>query len=252
MSKYFLLLAFLVSPITQSNEILLRWNQPEGIKRLDNSKFKRDFYELANNFIAQPDGFVCGPTTGAIILNTLRVNKFKGQLPKTSVEEKFIRKTYDPRFERYTTRTFLNAKTDKIKSWAVIHGEKKEGKRDAGLQLRQLHGFFKAHQVDSKIRVVDEKANEATLKKEIIENLKTANDYIVVNYSRKRLGQPGGGHISPVGAYHQPSDSFLILDTNINKDRWVWVKWTDLYEAMRTKDTIENRGFLMLKEGKKS
>lgn len=83
---------------------------------------------------------------------------------------------------------------------------------------------------------------------EIKTNLKTKDDYILVNYSRKSLGQKGGGHISPVAAYDQKSDSFLIMDVNPNKAPWVWLNSKDLIAAMNTFDTLENRGYLLIKD----
>ena len=70
-----------------------------------------------------------------------------------------------------------------------------------------------------------------------------------MNYSRKALGQPGGGHISPVGAYDETSDSFLVMDVNPNRAPWVWITSDDLVAAMRTFDTVENRGYVLIAEG---
>ncbi|HEX9244106.1 MAG TPA: phytochelatin synthase family protein, partial [Anaeromyxobacter sp.] len=107
------------------------------------------------------------------------------------------------------------------------------------------------HGLDSQIRVVGEGAEEKKLEAEIVANLATANDYVLVNYQRDALGQKGRGHISPVGAYDEPSDSFLILDVNPNHgNTWVWVPAHALFSAMRTKDTVENRGFLLVREGR--
>jgi len=39
------------------------------------------------------------------------------------------------------------------------------------------------------------------------------------------------------------------LDVNPNKARWIWVKSIDLISAMSTFDTVENRGYLLIKEG---
>ena len=76
----------------------------------------------------------------------------------------------------------------------------------------------------------------------------TGDDYVLVNYARKSLGQTGGGHISPLGAYDEASDSFLIMDVNPNRAPWVWVGADDLIGAMRTFDTVENRGYLLISE----
>ena len=61
-------------------------------------------------------------------------------------------------------------------------------------------------------------------------------------------GQEGGGHISPLGAYDRASDSFLIMDVNPNRAPWVWVKAEALIGAMRTFDTVENRGYLLIRD----
>ena len=74
-------------------------------------------------------------------------------------------------------------------------------------------------------------------------------DYVIVNYDRATLGQTGGGHISPLGAYDQLSDSVLVLDVNPTGHPWVWVEATALFKAMATKDTVENRGYLLVREG---
>lgn len=108
--------------------------------------------------------------------------------------------------------------------------------------------MLKAHGLQSEIHVAKREMKVDEMKKSMIENLKNGSDFVIVNYKRKALGQEGGGHISPLGAYDEESDSFLVLDVNPNKAPWAWVKSTDLLEAMQTFDTIENRGFLLVKD----
>ena len=86
-------------------------------------------------------------------------------------------------------------------------------------------------------RVVDGSADPAAIRREIAANLATGDDFVLVNYARRALGQQGGGHISPLGAYDERSDSFLIMDVNPNRAPWVWVRSDDLIAAMRTFDT---------------
>jgi len=62
-----------------------------------------------------------------------------------------------------------------------------------------------------------------------------------VNYDRKALGQAGGGHISPVAAYHAPTDRVLILDVARYRYPSVWVPLADLWEAIRTTDSTSGR-----------
>jgi hypothetical protein len=122
-------------------------------------------------------------------------------------------------------------------------------KPDGGIQLRQFQGMLQAHGLEVQLRIVDDKLPEATITAELKQNLKTAGDYVIVNYHRPVLGQKGGGHISPLGAYDEASDSFLIMDVNPNGQSWVWVKAAELVRAMRTLDVVENRGYVLVKEG---
>jgi hypothetical protein len=39
-----------------------------------------------------------------------------------------------------------------------------------------------------------------------------SSGFVIAAYSRKELLQTGDGHYSPIGGYHAPSDSVLILD----------------------------------------
>ncbi len=89
------------------------------------------------------------------------------------------------------------------------------------------------------------------MKAELVHALETKNQYVVVNYSRKTLNQPGSGHYSPVGAYDKASDSFLIMDVSNAKADWVWVDSAQLFDAMATMDTKRNRGYLLISEGLK-
>ena len=62
---------------------------------------------------------------------------------------------------------------------------------------------------------------------------------VVLNYHMTTLGQPPwGGHFSPLGGYHGPSDSFLVLDT------WsepMWVQSRALWEALLHVDESSRR-----------
>ena len=280
--------AFAKSPVS-----LLDWQSSEGLQRLIQSQHKADFPSLANQFQNQTDQLSCGPTTGAIVLNALRLGT-KQELPKISFPQKYkkyLSQTFDPRVERYSPKNFMtpksmnknsngaekkrksmgilkrfglnknsnkeekkpkksqpNPKFNNLKTLTQVYGQPIHEKQDFGLQLRQLHHLFLSHGIDSLIRVANQDISNQAIKQELINNLKNTGDYVVINYKRTLLGQKGGGHISPLAAYHKASDSFLIMDVNSSKYNWVWVEARHLIPAMRTFDTKENRGYLLLKE----
>ena len=75
-----------------------------------------------------------------------------------------------------------------------------------------------------------------------------AGTRVLVNYSRKPLGQDGDGHISPVAAYDAQSDSFLILDVARYKYPPAWISFDQLFDAMREIDSTskQSRGALII------
>lgn len=233
--------------------VLVEWNSQESSKRLFSSSHNRDFFPLSNNFLSQDNKIFCGLVSSSMVLNALRLGKAEG-LPedRESIrrdEFAWLPEDFNPFFGKYTSNNVLN---DRTKTRIEVLGKpidiNGDMKSDFGLQLRQLAQVLRAHRLDVTVRVVDEQLSADTIKREIVENLATADDFVLVNYSRKALGQRGGGHISPLGAYDQDSDSFLILDVNPNSAPWVWVRSDDLIRAMRTFDTVENRGYLMISE----
>ena len=54
-----------------------------------------------------------------------------------------------------------------------------------------------------------------------------------------------GGGVHPI-AYDDGSDSFLVLDVNPAAAGWVWMPAATLIRGMRTFDTLENRGYVLV------
>ena len=232
---------------------LVEWESGESLQRLARSAHKTDFFPLSNHFVSQDNKIFCGPVSSAIVLNALRLGRREG-LPEdrrsiAKDERAWLPEGFNPFYGKYTPGNVLNERT---KSRIEVLGKPIEiagrKRRDFGLQLRQLAGVLGAHGLTVTVRVVDQKADAGAIAREIARNLATRDDYVLVNYARKALGQTGGGHISPLGAYDEASDSFLIMDVNPNRAPWVWVESADLVRAMRTFDTVENRGYLLISE----
>jgi len=246
--------------------MVIDWSSDEGVKRLEQSKHKADFFKLANNFEGQTNKIFCGPTSAAIVLNALRVREANQKLPEDSSllqdkDKKNLpqRKSWTPFYERYSqNNVFLKSpkKRSEVlgqplrnKKGKILKNKEGKPKKDFGFQIRQFAALLEGNGLKTKLRVVGPKLSNETIKSEFINNLKTKNDYIIANYKRTVLKQPGGGHISPVAAYHKNSDSFLVLDVTPNKANWVWVDADLFISAMRTFDTIENRGYVLISEG---
>jgi hypothetical protein len=85
-----------------------------------------------------------------------------------------------------------------------------------------------------------------------------ARGVLVAAYSREALGQTGAlgratvglhsGHYSPLGGYHEPTDSVLIMDVARFKYPPHWVPLRELFRAMRYPDaeTGLSRGYMVV------
>lgn len=74
------------------------------------------------------------------------------------------------------------------------------------------------------------------------------NQLMIINYSRRVLGQEGGGHFSPLSAYHEKSDRLLILDVARYKYPPVWVTVGQVFESMKEviADADRTRGYVVV------
>jgi Phytochelatin synthase len=237
-------------PAPRNDTGLVAFASEEGLARLARSGAKVDFPALANQFEAQSNAAFCGPTTATIVLNTLRSQS--PDLPRDGSRLKeadlqYVPKGFDLTVPRYTQDNVISKGR---KTRAQVLGEPFEfnGKqvRDYGYQVRQLDELLRAHNLTTRLVIVDDAKPEADIRADLVDNLQRAGDYVIVAYRRTAVGQLGGGHISPLGAYDTQSDSFLVLDVNPSSAGWVWMPTATLVRGMRTMDTVENRGYILV------
>lgn len=233
-----------------TSSTLVPFASDEGLARLARSDSRVDFPALANQFEPQYNGAFCGPASAAIVLNT--VYSRSEELPRdhTRLREadlRFLPPGADPTVPRFTQDSVIDRGP---KTRAQVLGEEVEigGKpaRDFGYQLRQFDALLRANGLATKLVVVEDMLPESVIRSELIDNLAGRDDYVIVNYLRRAVGQEGYGHISPLGAYDAVSDSFLVLDVNPAAAGWIWMPASTLIGGMRTFDTVENRGYVLV------
>ena len=105
---------------------------------------------------------------------------------------------------------------------------------------------------DPIVRTTALHANETTVKefRHRARKALISGGAVIVNFSRQTLGYTTSafaGHCSPVAAYHEATDSFLVMDVAIKSWEPVWVPAALLFKAMDTigqeRDTVERRYF---------
>jgi hypothetical protein len=229
---------------------LVPFSSDEGLARLARSTAKLAFPALANQFEPQSNPAFCGPASAAIVLNAVRGRS--ADLPRDgsrlgAEDLQYVPGNFDPTIRRFTQDNVI---TKGQKTRAQVLGEPLtiNGKqiRDFGYQVRQFEEMLRANGATTRLTIVDENKIEQDVRNDLVETLRRRGDYVIVAYKRDAVGQRGGGHISPLGAYDAESDSFLVLDVNPERAGWVWMPTATLVKGMRTFDTAENRGYIVI------
>jgi len=208
---------------------LIGFNSDEGEKLLIDSKSREDFFPLSTQFITQNNQAYCGVASIVMVLNSLGI-------PAPEAPQ------YKP-YRVFTQENFFsNEKTKEVLQAEVVSRK--------GMTLDQIGGLLASYNV--KVNVYH--AADTSLEKFrslTAENLKQPGNFVLINYLRKEIGQEKGGHISPLAAYNEQTDRFLILDVSRYKYPPVWVRAADLWKAMATTDSEsgKTRGFVFVSKG---
>lgn len=209
-------------PVPQN---LINLNSPEGEKLLMESKAIKDYFPLSIQFVTQKNQAYCGVASSIMVLNSLSI-----PAPEA------------PEFGSYhifTQDNFFNAQTQQVIAPEVVARQ--------GMTLEQLGKLLETYPVKAEVH----HGGDVTLEEFrtlVSKNLQEPGNFVLVNYLRKTIGQETGGHISPVAAYNQETDRFLILDVSRYKYPPVWVKAEELWQAMATVDSTsgKTRGFVLV------
>lgn len=195
---------------------LISITSDSGKKLLSASQSKTDYSPLSNYFVTQSHPAYCGVASMTIVINALHGDR---------------KLTQDNFFD--------NQKTNQIASALSIQWR--------GMNLDTLGKLLESHDVKVQVYHAAD-TNLSTFRDLVTENLKQSNNFVLVNYLRRSIGQESGGHISPIAAYDRSTDRFLILDVASYKYPPVWVKAEELWQSINTIDNDggKTRGFVLV------
>ncbi|KAF1781922.1 hypothetical protein PC129_g4998 [Phytophthora cactorum] len=204
----------------------IAFSSPEGRQLFteainSNKNYMQIYFPLAEQFITQAEPAYCGLATLAMCLNALQI---------------------DPgRLWKGPWRWFSEELFDCCTSLSVA--------KERGISMSEL--ICLAH--CNGVLTEDYRAtSDFTLEqfREIVKHsCSTSSEIVVLNYSRKVLGQTGDGHFSPIGGYHAERDMVLLMDVARFKYPPHWVKLSLVFEAMRlvVKAMNKPRGLVILR-----
>lgn len=204
---------------------LINLNSAEGEKLLMDSKARQDYWPLSVQFVTQDNLAYCGVASSVMVLNALSV-------PAPEAPE-------FGSFRMFTQNNFFNEQTRKVVTPEVVSRQ--------GMTLGQLGQLLESYPVKAEAHYSSDSSLEE-FRTQAVQNLQEPGNFVLVNYLRSDIGQEKGGHISPLAAYHEQSDRFLILDVSRYKYPPVWVTTEELWKAMNTTDSDsgKTRGFLLV------
>jgi hypothetical protein len=205
---------------------LIAFNSPEGEKLLFESQSRDDFFPLGMQFVTQNNQAYCGVASIVMVLNGL-------QIPAPEAQQ------YSP-YRVFTQENFFNNEaTRKVLAPEVVSR--------MGMTLEQIGQLLASYGVKVKVYHAAD-TNLEDFRKLVSQNLKQPANFVLINYLRKEIGQEKGGHISPIAAYNEKTDRFLIMDVARYKYPPIWVKTADLWKAMATVDSVsgKTRGFVFV------
>lgn len=208
---------------------LIDFNSDDGKKLLIESQSREDFFPLSSQFVTQNNQAYCGVASIVMVLNSLGI-------PAPEAPQ------YKP-FRVFTQDNFFS--NEKTKSVIAPEAVSRQG-----MTLDQLGALLGSYGVQVEVYHAADSSLE-NFRKMAAENLKQSGNFVIVNYLRKEIGQEKGGHISPLAAYNQQTDRFLIMDVSRYKYPPVWVKTADLWKAMNSDDRVsgKTRGFVFVSKG---
>ncbi len=208
---------------------LIGFNSKEGERLFIESKSRADFFPLSIQFVTQNNQAYCGVASIVMVLNSLGI---------TAPEA--------PQYKPYRVFTqdnlFSNEQTKKVLTPEAVARQ--------GMTLDQMGELLASYSVKVKVYHAADISLEQ-FRQLTVDNLKQPENFVIVNYLRKAVGQEIGGHISPLAAYNEQTDRFLILDVSRYKYPPVWVKAEDLWKAIATTDSTsgKTRGFVLVSKG---
>jgi len=201
-------------------------NSEEGERYFSESGALATFFAVADNFVTQKTQSYCGVASIVMVLNAAGV-------PAPTTPE------YQP-YHAFTQDNVLDERTDAVLPREVLARQ--------GMTLDELGGLLALHPLTIEVHHAADAGLDA-FRAAARDYLAAKDHFVIVNYLRRALGQQTGGHISPLAAYDAKEDRFLILDVARYKYPPIWVKASDLFDAMNTTDSAngnKTRGYVLI------
>ena len=198
---------------------------PVGQQRLLVSSYSQAYWGLANYFETQRNQAYCSVASSVIALNALGVPR-----PANSQY---------PDFVFFTQDSFFSKIDPALADPKVVSAE--------GMTMQQLVKVLAAFPIKVEARSGSDMSID-DFRTAMKDNLRYSDRVVLLNFDRKSLNEVGGGHWSPLAAYHPASDSVLVMDVARYKYPPLWVSVRELFAGSQTVDAVsgKSRGIVVI------
>jgi hypothetical protein len=252
-----------------SSTQLVYLNQSNAYEILWRSLYNQHYFAYQTGLDVQKNQAYCGAATVVAVLNSLRVINTTAlsadgiDLPTTTIYKPYLYATQSNIYNQCTQNTVISISNNEDNPAMLESTIDGILTLPYGLNLEQVASLLQCHLSSEQWNIQAFHATPATaqfpaaalgenilpdeelhlrqqMKSIMIEALRKPRSRLLINYHRLWLGQAGGGHFSPIGAYNEENDSFLILDVSKYKYPPVWASFAQIYHSM---STIDSCGF---------
>ena len=208
-----------------ANDAIIYVDTQRGAELFDESQVKGHFWTICRYFISEKFLTYCGIASSVTVLNSLGVDA-----------------PDEPQIYPYKMFTQDNIFTDE-----VLHHRRPLDVEKGGSTLEQQAAMLEALHVGVEVHFGSD-LDLDTCRQLLVDTLTSADRRVIVDFNRKTLGQKGSGHFSPLAAYHEGEDRFLLMDVARYKAPPCWVKAPMLHAALQGIDSTsgKSRGLLVV------
>ena len=203
-----------------------------------------DFWALMPYYVGQETKSGCSAAAFTTVLNAARTLKDLTSDSPLVTFRSLAEKYTDDRYKKVILGDFSIEKFDRSnvaikKHWEVLK-----------LAVHNLKMEYPGSSVE--LNVIDPKnlkASEKLFHEKLVQNEKSANDFIVINFLQADLtGDPEGpGHVAVIGAYDAKTKMVLVLDPDREWYEPYWSKESDVFKAIADPKSDPNPGWIYYK-----
>ncbi len=218
-SFLFLILLVLGSfTVSASEPAVIYWSSDAGKALRARIKPDADYWQLIPWFTNQINQSYCGVASAVTVLNAMPIKK-----PVDPI--------YAP-FAYFTQSNFFTPEVAKVIGPQTV--------RNQGMTRDEMVETLTQLGVKA-TTVAGDEVDEPALRSLVQKAMGDDGQFVLVNFLRRSLGQPGGGHWSVLAAYDAQADRVLILDVSKYMYEPEWVTIPTLLKAINTLDAESNR-----------